>query len=99
MIRTEIEKELGRKLKELRISRKLSQTKVGKKINVTFQQIQKYEKGTNGLSVFRLLQLCNAFNIPVSYFLNNELQNFVGSTNVQQDQVVTPVEKTLDNDM
>ena len=37
----------------------LTQTKVAKAINVTFQQIQKYEKGTNGVSSIRLLQLAN----------------------------------------
>ena len=40
---------LGRKLRMRRLSLGLTQTKVAQAINVTFQQIQKYEKGTNGV--------------------------------------------------
>ena len=43
-------KHLGNKLKLRRLALGLTQTKVAKAINVTFQQIQKYEKGTNGVS-------------------------------------------------
>ena len=48
-------KHLGNKLKLRRLALGLTQTKVAKAINVTFQQIQKYEKGTNGVSSIRLL--------------------------------------------
>ena len=44
-------KHLGNKLKLRRLALGLTQTKVAKAINVTFQQIQKYEKGTNGVTV------------------------------------------------
>ena len=49
----------------------LTQTKVAKAINVTFQQIQKYEKGTNGVSSIRLLQLSNYLKIPINYFFED----------------------------
>ena len=61
-------KHLGRKLKLRRLALGLTQTKVAKAINVTFQQIQKYEKGTNGVSSIRLLQLSNYLKIPINYF-------------------------------
>ena len=48
---------LGKKLRIRRLSLGLTQTKVAQAINVTFQQIQKYEKGTNGVSSNRLMQL------------------------------------------
>ena len=48
---------LGKKLRMRRLSLGLTQTKVAQAINVTFQQIQKYEKGTNGVSSNRLMQL------------------------------------------
>ena len=53
---------LGRKLRLRRLSLGLTQTKVAQAINVTFQQIQKYEKGTNGVSSTRLLQIANFLN-------------------------------------
>ena len=62
---------LGSKLKLRRLALGLTQTKVAKAINVTFQQIQKYEKGTNGVSSTRLLQLSNYLKVPISYFFED----------------------------
>ena len=62
---------LGSKLKLRRLALGLTQTKVAKAINVTFQQIQKYEKGTNGVSSIRLLQLSNYLKVPISYFFED----------------------------
>ena len=59
---------LGKKLRMRRLSLGLTQTKVANAINVTFQQIQKYEKGTNGVSSSRLMQLSNFLKVPVTYF-------------------------------
>ena len=74
-------KHLGNKLKLRRLALGLTQTKVAKAINVTFQQIQKYEKGTNGVSSNRLMQLSNFLKIPITYFFedfkefNNQNEN------------------------
>ena len=62
---------LGRKLRMRRLSLGLTQTKVANAINVTFQQIQKYEKGTNGVSSIRLLQLSNYLKVPINYFFED----------------------------
>jgi len=64
-------KHLGSKLKLRRLALGLTQTKVAKAINVTFQQIQKYEKGSNGVSSIRLLQLSNYLKVPISYFFED----------------------------
>ena len=64
-------KHLGNKLKMRRLALGLTQTKVAKAINVTFQQIQKYEKGTNGVSSIRLLQLSNYLKVPIDYFFDD----------------------------
>ena len=64
-------KHLGSKLKLRRLALGLTQTKVAKAINVTFQQIQKYEKGTNGVSSIRLLQLSNYLKVSISYFFED----------------------------
>ena len=64
-------KHLGGKLKLRRLALGLTQTKVAKAINVTFQQIQKYEKGTNGVSSIRLLQLSNYLKVPINYFFED----------------------------
>ena len=62
---------LGRKLRLRRLSLGLTQTKVAQAINVTFQQIQKYEKGTNGVSSNRLMQLAQFLKVPIIYFFED----------------------------
>jgi|TARA_B110000285_G_C15009489_1_gene555649 transcriptional regulator with XRE-family HTH domain len=59
---------LGKKLRMRRLSLGLTQTKVAEAINVTFQQIQKYEKGTNGVSSARLMQISQFLTVPITYF-------------------------------
>ena len=46
----------------------LSQEKLGEKLGITFQQIQKYEKGTNRVGASRLQDMASAMDVPVSYF-------------------------------
>ena len=62
---------LGSKLRMRRLDLGLTQTKVAQAINVTFQQIQKYEKGTNGISSLRIMQLANFLKVPVVYFFED----------------------------
>ena len=64
-------KHLGTKLRIKRLSLGLTQTKVAQAINVTFQQIQKYEKGTNGVSSNRLMQLSQFLKVPIIYFFED----------------------------
>ena len=73
----ELNQHLGKQLRARRSSLGLTQTQVARAINVTFQQIQKYEKGTNGVSSSRLLQLANFLKVPVKYFFEEfkEFQN------------------------
>ena len=64
-------KHLGNKLRMRRLSLGLTQTRVAQAINVTFQQIQKYEKGTNGVSSNRLMQLATFLKVPIVYFFED----------------------------
>ncbi len=79
---------LGKKLRMRRLSLGLTQTKVAKAINVTFQQIQKYEKGTNGVSSNRLMQLSSFLKVPITYFYEN-YKDFkdLDSTNIDTDDL------------
>lgn len=57
---------VGGRIKEHRIRKGLSQEELGSKVGVSFQQIQKYEKGLNRLGASRVVQLCEALDIPIS---------------------------------
>ena len=73
-------KHLGNMLKTRRLALGLTQTKVAKAINVTFQQIQKYEKGINGVSSIRLLQLSNYLKVPINFFFD-DYPEYLNNTN------------------
>ena len=77
-------KHLGNKLKLRRLALGLTQTKVAKAINVTFQQIQKYEKGTNGVSSNRLMQLSSYLKVPITYFFE-DFKSFNDIKNSQEE--------------
>ena len=64
---------LGRKSKRRRLQVDKTQTEIGDAVGVTFQQIQKYEKGKNAITTFRLEPLRIALDIPehrVGYLIN-----------------------------
>jgi len=62
------DKHVGNRVRMRRLTLGLSQTKLGKGLTVTFQQVQKYEKGTNRISSSRLQQISNILQVPVSFF-------------------------------
>ena len=60
--------EIGRKIRALRLERGLSQSGLADGIGLTFQQVQKYEKGTNRVSAGRLQRISEILEIPVMFF-------------------------------
>jgi transcriptional regulator with XRE-family HTH domain len=59
---------IGRKLREIRYWRNLSQEELAAKVNITFQQIQKYEIGTNRISAGRLHDLSQILEVSIEDF-------------------------------
>jgi transcriptional regulator with XRE-family HTH domain len=59
---------IGRKLREIRHWRSLSQKELAAKVNVTFQQLQKYELGTNRISAGRLYDLSQILDVDIKDF-------------------------------
>ena len=57
--------DVGRRVRVLRLQRRLSQTDLANHLGVSFQQVQKYENGTNRISAGRLEQIAELFKIPV----------------------------------
>jgi transcriptional regulator with XRE-family HTH domain len=55
----DVDRLIGQRLRALRIQSGMSQQELGKEVNISFQQVQKYEKGTNRISVSRMLQFCD----------------------------------------
>ena len=65
----------GLQLKKMRLMRGYTQTKVAKAINVTFQQIQKYEKGVNAVSIMNELKLAEFLKCDRNYFVQPITEN------------------------
>jgi transcriptional regulator with XRE-family HTH domain len=66
---------VGTRVRYRRMIVGMSQEKLGEKMNLTFQQIQKYEKGTNRIGASRLFQLSKILDVPVGYFFEDAFAN------------------------
>jgi transcriptional regulator with XRE-family HTH domain len=69
--------EMGRRIRERRRELKISQVELGKKLGISFQQVQKYEKGVNRVGAARLQQIAIVLGIDVTFF-------YGGSGNAQE---------------
>src|SRR3989304_6941124 len=63
-----IDKHVGARVRMRRMMISMSQEKLGDKLGITFQQIQKYEKGTNRIGASRLQQIALVLGVPVAFF-------------------------------
>lgn len=62
-----IDRHVGMRIRQRRVGLRLSQTRLGEAIGVTFQQIQKYENGTNRIGASNLFKLASTLDVDVSY--------------------------------
>jgi transcriptional regulator with XRE-family HTH domain len=74
---------VGSRVRYRRMIVGMSQEKLGEKMNLTFQQIQKYEKGTNRIGASRLFQLSKILDVPVGYFFEDAFANSAPSHAIQ----------------
>jgi len=63
-----IDKHVGSRVRMRRMMLNMSQEKLGDALDLTFQQVQKYEKGTNRIGASRLQAISNILQVPVSFF-------------------------------
>ena len=60
---------IGLQLRKIRLMRGKTQSRVAKAVNVTFQQIQKYERGQNAISINIMMKLCEYLDVSVDFFI------------------------------
>jgi transcriptional regulator with XRE-family HTH domain len=90
-----IDRHVGSRLRMRRVLMGMSQEKLGDQLGVTFQQVQKYEKGMNRIGASRLQHASRALDVPVEFFFRDAPQfepglansggEFVGDTNFVAD--------------
>jgi transcriptional regulator with XRE-family HTH domain len=61
----EFKKNIGETLKKYRLAANMSQMALAEKIGISYQQLQKYEKGIDNISISRLYQVSNALKVPI----------------------------------
>src|ERR1700680_2782034 len=66
----QIDKHGGKRVRMRRLMLDMSQSQLGEALGLTFQQVQKYEKGTNRISASRLQRISEAFQVPVEFFFD-----------------------------
>ncbi len=69
---TDVDRLVGLRITALRKARGLSQTALGTAVGVTFQQVQKYEKGQNRVGAGRLREISRLLEVPVSAFFEED---------------------------
>jgi transcriptional regulator with XRE-family HTH domain len=71
---TKIDKLVGRNIRVHRLAAEFTQEELGEKLGVTFQQVQKYEKGTNRVGSGRLYEIAEILEVPLKSFFDGETQ-------------------------
>lgn len=69
---TDVDIHVGQRVRARRMMLGMSQEKLGEHLGLTFQQVQKYEKGQNRVSASRLQQIATALNTPIQFFFRDE---------------------------
>ena len=102
MTRNPVDVYVGTRLKIRRLELGLSQNKIGEMTGITFQQVQKYEKGSNRIGSSRLYEFAKILKVPVSYFfeqyeltfgdngvLSDNRASFDDKDNVSEKEILT----------
>jgi transcriptional regulator with XRE-family HTH domain len=76
MVKNPVDKHVGARLRMRRLMLNRSQSQIANALGLTFQQVQKYEKGSNRISASRLQQMCSILQVPVSFFFEGAPQAF-----------------------
>lgn len=79
--------EVGRRIRARRLECWLSQQELAQGLGITFQQVQKYEKGANRVSAGRLLRICNLLQVPITFFYDSAAPARSGGTRVKPSRL------------
>jgi transcriptional regulator with XRE-family HTH domain len=89
---------VGKKIKQMRALRRLSQTDVAQKLNLSFQQIQKYEIGSNRVAASRLYELSKIFGVPTSYFFEGLPEDDSANDNQSLDAKILDAVSSIEDE-
>jgi transcriptional regulator with XRE-family HTH domain len=67
--------EIGQKIRAVRVAKNVSQTTLAQGLGITFQQVQKYERGANRVSAGRLQKIADMLDTPITFFYGSKKQH------------------------
>jgi transcriptional regulator with XRE-family HTH domain len=82
----EIDGQIGQRIREARQAQSMSQPLLADRVGISFQQMQKYEKGRNRVSAARLFDIAHVLGMPITYFYEGA-QPFVRSVRRRRTRV------------
>ena len=87
-----VDKHVGKQLRNRRMLMGLSQEKLAEAVGVTFQQIQKYERGANRISASRLFSFSKVLNVSIDYFYIGLDEDVIASNDDAENMASKPIE-------
>jgi len=78
---------VGTRVRLRRQVMKMSQEKLGDKLGVTFQQVQKYERGSNRIGASRLWKISEVMDVPVNFFFDGLSESYARGEFAEDDQM------------
>jgi transcriptional regulator with XRE-family HTH domain len=84
--------EVGRRIRARRMECRLSQQELAQGLGITFQQVQKYEKGANRVSAGRLQRICNLLQVPITFFYDSDAPARSGQTHLKPTRLFNLLE-------
>lgn len=84
---------VGRRVCNLRLKQGFNQSDLAKALGLTFQQVQKYEKGTNRISCSKLVGIANFLKVSPAYFLEGLAETEDGD--IEQPRIISRAERRL----
>lgn len=82
---TKVDIDVGRRIAQRRRSIRLSQVALAEKLGISFQQVQKYERGANRVGAGRLSQIADILGVPVTYFFQDLAAVAENKTTISQN--------------
>lgn len=95
-IPNDVDRVVGMRMRLRRRDLKLTQEQLGDKLGLTFQQVQKYEKGVNRVSAGRLFELAGVLEVPITYFFEGIGEMIDGSAMMVAETEAPPILPTID---
>lgn len=93
-----IDQYVGSRIRARRVGLRMSQTKLGQTIDVTFQQVQKYENGTNRVSASNLYKVARALGVDVSFFYEGMPESLAAQSAGAATNLVDPQNSAIEFD-